>query len=327
MATKAEVKQLGRSKAEREIKVITLQNGVAKAELWSFGARLHKLTVPHNKRTREIVKAPSDPVGKKSFAGASVGRVANIIQHAHFDFEGRRYHLEDNFHGDHIHGGTRGFHAQNWELAEVRPEEAMARFYLKLKQADDGYPGTIEVTLTYRLRENGLYTEFRAQSSHDTLFSPTLHPFFNLADSRNVKDHVLSIPYEYFQKLENGIPKGRPTLVKGWNDLTGGVKIDKLLTGPRKDILNLCWIRDGLPSLKLACKLSAENSPELSIYSSMPALQVYTGNTLRDDGLRAYSSLALEPCYPPDSANRVMKNRIILYAGVARMERIVYRWE
>lgn len=326
MARNASVKNLGRSKAEKEIKVVTLTCGKASAELWSYGARIHKLSVPTEKGSQEIIKTSSDPIGKRSFAGAAVGRVANIIKKAQFEFEGNRYMLEDNFGGDHIHGGTKGFHAQNWRVSDLRPEESMVRFYLKLTSSDDGYPGTIEVTLTYRLDENGLSAEYRAQSRHDTLFAPTIHPFFNLSGSRTIMDHKLTIPLQYLQRLDEGVPKGRPVPVKGWNDLQKGVKVEKLMIGPRKEVLNLCWIRDGLPGMEHLCTLSVDSGLELQIHSTMPALQVYTSNTLKDDGLRSYSGIALEPEYPPDSANRVMKNRILLKAGNARREVIAYRW-
>ncbi|KAB2814714.1 aldose epimerase family protein [Phaeocystidibacter luteus] len=323
----AQVKSLGRSKTEREIKVITLSAGTSSAEIWTHGGRLHKLEIQVGKKLQSIVVSPSDPVSKPSFAGASVGRVANIIKRAQFEFQGKKYSLEDNFNGDHIHGGTRGFHSRNWEVADIRPDQAMVRLYTRISTEEDSYPGMLEVTLTYRLEENALHTEFRAQSSHNTLFAPTLHPFFNLSGARNINDHKLTIPLQYFQKLEDGVPKGRPVAVKGWNDLTKGSKLESILTGPRTDILNLCWIRDGLPSTEHLCSLSAGNGVNLHIHSSMPALQVYTSNTMKEDGLRAFSGIALEPEYPPDSANRVMKNRIGLFAGDARMERIIYKWD
>lgn len=327
MSTSVKVKALGRSKAERQIKVVELKNGPASAELWSFGARLHSLNVPHEGKSRNIVKSPSDPVGKRSVAGASIGRVANRIRSAQFDFKGKHYHLEVNAGDDHLHGGSHGFHSHNWELIEVREEEATARFYLKIGQRDDGYPGTLEVTVTYRLSEDKLHVEYRAQSSHDTLFAPTLHSYFNLTGERAISDHQLRIPLEYFQVLESGIPKGRPQSVKGWNDLRKPVRISKIMTGSRKEVLDLCWIRDGLPALTEMCELSADNGLSLSVYSSMPSLQVYTGSELKKDGLRAYSGIALEPEYPPDSANRVMVNRIVLHAGEARMESIEYCWK
>lgn len=327
MSNNAKVKALGRSKADRQIKIVELTAGDAKAEIWSFGARLHNLSVPNKGKSVNIVKSPSDPVGKKSVAGASIGRVANRIENAQFEFKGKKYQLEANNAGDHLHGGTHGFSSRNWELIDLRPEQSMARFYTVVKQEDDGFPGMLEVTVTFTLEADRLNVTYRAQSSHDTLFAPTLHPYFNLNGARSIADHKLRIPLEYFQPLDKGVPKGRPIAVKGWNDVRTASTIAKLMTGPRKETIDVCWISDGLPHLQELCELSADNGISLHVLSTMPSLQLYTGNNLKDDGIRAMSGVALEPEYPPNSANRVMINRIALYAGDARLESIEYRWE
>lgn len=328
MSSNALAKPLGRSKADRQIRVVTLTNEGAKAELWSYGARLQSLSVQMGRKKQDIVKSPSDPRTKGSFAGASIGRVANRIKGAQFELKGVKYSLEDNENGNHIHGGTHGFQFQNWELIELRPEQAMARFYLRQTESIDGYPGTMEVTCTYWLEPNGLKVEYRAQSSHDTLFGPSLHTFFNLSGDRSVAKHTLQVHLPYYQVLDaSGLPKGRPLAVKGWNDLSTPSTIAKLMTGPRKDTLDICFVGEA-SNLKVKdhCTLKGTNGLYLKIRSSMPGLQIYTGANLRTDGLRPMSGVALEPQYPPDSANRILVNRLALLAGEARRELIEYEW-
>lgn len=322
----AKARALGNTKKERDVKVVELTAGKSRAVLWSFGARIVELHVPKDKATRNILVSAQDPTGKPTFAGAAIGRVANLTENARFELFGTTHSLDQNRGEHHIHGGYRGFHSRNWELLEVRPHEAMARFYTRVRTEEDGYPGMLEVTLTYRLTGGGLNATYRAQSSHNTLFAPTIHPYFNLSGERKIDRHFLEIPLPYRQILEGGLPKGRPIAVKGWNDLRKRSRLATILNGPRIRELNHCWLSDGLPAMRHLTSLSHENGLKLEVHSTMPAIQVYTGDQLKTDSLRAWSAIALLAGYPPNSANRAMKHRIALKAGEARMEQIEYRW-
>lgn len=328
MSVNAVAKPLGRSKADRQIQVVTLTRENVKVELWSYGARIQSIQLVAGRKKYDIVKSPSDPRSKKSVAGACIGRVANRIKGGQFELKGKKYQLEQNEGDNHIHGGSNGLQYQNWELAELRPDQSMARFYLNQTEEVDGYPGRMEVTCTYWLKDDGLKVEFRAQSSHDTMFAPTLHTYFNLSGDRSIAKHQLQIHMPYFQMLDAaGLPKGRPKSVKGWNDLSKPTAVSRLMTGPRKEVLDVCFVSDGSGKHKERCTLVGPNGVELKVDSTMPSLQVYTGSDLKHDGLRSMSGIALEAQYPPDSVNRILLNRIALWAGEARREVIEYTWK
>lgn len=326
MSTQINVKPLGRRKDEKAIRIVEIESEEARITFWSWGARIQSWEVKHHGKWRSVIKSPSDPRDKMSHAGAAIGRVSNKIGKAKFELNGQVYNLEANAGEDHLHGGSSGFHTLNWNLSEIRPHEGLVRFYTVVNPADDNYPGKMEVTLTYRLQGKELTAEFRAQSSHDTLFAPTIHPYFNLTGESKVHKHFLNVPLNYFQRLEDGLSKGRPSAVKGWNDLRKRVRLDKLLTGPRKNEMDLCWVEDGFPRMLHLATLSADNGLSMEVHSTLPAIQVFTSSTLKAEGLRAFSGIALEPEYPPNSANRVLVNRMTLEAGIARAEIIAYRW-
>ncbi|GGH75298.1 aldose epimerase family protein [Phaeocystidibacter marisrubri] len=328
MSVNAVAKPLGRSKADRQIKVVTLTRENATVELWSYGARIQSIQLVSGRKKWDIVKSPSDPRSKQSVAGASIGRVANRIRGGQFELKGKKYQLEQNEGVNHIHGGSNGLQFQNWQLAELRPDQAMARFYLNQTEDIDGYPGRMEVTCTYWLLDDGLRVEYRAQSSHDTLFAPTLHTYFNLSGDRSVAKHQLQIHTPFFQLLDaDGLPKGRPKSMKGWNDLSKPTAISRIMTGPRKDTLDICFMSDGSGRDMERCTLTGPNGLELKVNSTMPSLQVYTSTDLKHDGLRPMSGIALEAQYPPDSVNRILLNRVALWAGEARREVIEYKWK
>lgn len=328
MLVNAVAKPLGRSKTDRQVMVVTLSRGETSAVLWSYGARVQAIHLLNGRKKLNIVRSPSDPRMRGSVAGATIGRVANRIKAGHLDVNGHLYHLEQNENENHIHGGSNGLQYQNWTIADLRPEQAMVRFYLKQCQSVDGYPGDVEITCTYKLIDSGLVIDYRAQSSHDTVFAPTVHTYFNLTGERNVLAHSLQIPLDFVQRLnESGLPMGRPIHVKGVSDLNAPTLISKWMTGPRKAKVDCCYNTDGSKVENHLCTLFGKNGMRLQVWSSMPSLQVYCNENLKHDGLKSFAGIALEPQYPPDSVNRIMKNRVLLKAGEARREFVKYEWQ
>ena len=57
---------------------------------------------------------------------------------------------------NHLHGGTVGFDKRLWAAEEVREAEtARVRFSYTSPDGEEGYPGRLEVTVTYFLNEAG----------------------------------------------------------------------------------------------------------------------------------------------------------------------------
>src|SRR5699024_860300 len=112
------------------------------------------------------------------YFGALVGRVANRIGGAAFDLNGKHYSLAANNAPNCLHGGVHGFSEAVWEAA-VRE----GRLVLSHTSPDgeEGYPGTLEVRVSYDLTADGVLSlDYWAKSDKDTLCNLTNHSSFNL---------------------------------------------------------------------------------------------------------------------------------------------------
>ena len=73
-------------------------------------------------------------------------------------------------------GSTSG--SGGWRVAE---DGALVLAY-RSPDGEEGYPGTLDVTVTYTLTpDNGLRIDYRAVTDRTTVINLTNHSFFNLA--------------------------------------------------------------------------------------------------------------------------------------------------
>ncbi|HRI16700.1 MAG TPA: galactose-1-epimerase, partial [Verrucomicrobiota bacterium] len=87
------------------------------------------------------------------FFGAIAGRVANRIGKGVFIIDGRTYPLALNNGPNHLHGGNVGFDKKLWQIGgyELTPEQASVQFHYLSPDGEEGYPGNLNVTVTYTL--------------------------------------------------------------------------------------------------------------------------------------------------------------------------------
>eukprot|EP00126_Sphaerothecum_destruens_P007171 Sdes_comp19722_c0_seq2m11681 len=123
----------------------------------------------------------------KYYFGAVVGRVANRIADASFQLGGKTYQLAANNGTNSLHGGCTGFDKKVWRCvehisgvpsAQTSPKKRIkdaifseiagpssSRLVLELISPDgeEGYPGTLKVTVVYSVTErNALTIDYRA---------------------------------------------------------------------------------------------------------------------------------------------------------------------
>ena len=131
------------------------------------------------------------------------GRCANRIANASFVLNGQTYYLDKNEGNNHLHGGHLGFSKKYWEV--TNKSDNSITFFLHSPDGDMGYPGNLDISVTYSLFQDGFLTfEYQAKSDEDTILNPTNHLFLDNADK------VLFIDANsYTEKNKNNIPTGR----------------------------------------------------------------------------------------------------------------------
>lgn len=322
MAT-LEEREFGKLQDGRVVRLYVLKNqhGMI-AKITSYGALLTELHVPDSSGNPANVVLGFDNLQSylngHPYFGATTGRVANRIAKARFRIDGQEYQLASNEGPNHIHGGLRGFDKVLWEGKPVRVQkDAVAvQFHYLSRDGEEGYPGNLDVTVTYTLTDNNeLRIDSEAMTDKPTIVNLTNHSYFNLAGAGDILDHEIMIAADRYTPVDDQlIPTGEIATVKGTPlDFTSprkiGERIAQLKPKPGGYDHNYVLNSDGR-SLALAARLrDAKSGRVLEVHTTEPGLQLYTGNFL--DGTHQsfgrvfgkHSALCLETQHFPDAPN------------------------
>ena len=209
-------------------------NGV-EVHCLNFGCAITKIITPDRHRSFENIALGyqdfANYQNNRIYAGVIAGRVAGRIKNAEFELEGKPYCLTSNDGKHHLHGGLKGFHHVIWDEEIVEQEkEAVLKFSYISLDGEEGYPGTLKMTVTYSLNDkNELIIHYQGKSDQATLLNPTSHTYFNLSGNlkRDTTEHILTIDSDNFLELaEDLLPTGKLLDVSSTVfDFRGGRKI------------------------------------------------------------------------------------------------------
>ena len=195
-----EVKNFGVNKEGKQVSLYTISNRKGmKACLTDLGAILVELWVPaEDGEIRDVVQG-FDTVAayeaNPSFFGATIGPNANRIADARFTLDGEEHHLSRNRGAHHLHGGFCGFQRRFWRVSAVEEgDEPAVSLSLHSPHGDEGYPGNLDVTVTYRLRSGGTFEIcFESACDRATILNLINHVAFQLGglSEENIRTHRL----------------------------------------------------------------------------------------------------------------------------------------
>jgi aldose 1-epimerase len=314
-----------------DVWAVTLKgtNGVS-ARILSYGATLQSLMAPDRKGHLADVLLGYDDLASyiehPNYFGVTVGRYANRIAAGAFALDGNSYQLPKNDHGQSLHGGDKGFDKTVWkvELVQSGPV-AKAVFSHVSPDGDAGYPGRLDVKVTYSLDDQGdLGILFEASSDKPTIVNMTNHAIFNLGgegSAAGAMDHLLTIPANHYTPVDAVlIPTGELRNVEGTPfDFRKPRRIAEALRDGRDAQIvfgrgydhNFALDKGLTATPELAARLVDPGSGRvLDVLSTEPGIQFYTGNFL--DGTligkqghlyRMGDGIALEPQKFPDAPN------------------------
>jgi aldose 1-epimerase len=300
------------------------------AELITYGGILTSLAFPDRRGKTANVNLGFDTLeeylAKPNFFGALVGRVGNRIAKGTFTIEGRQFRLACNNGPNHLHGGLKGFDKVVWR-AKPYQEKSSAGVVLSYTSPDgeEGYPGTLRVTVTYRLTEdNRLSFEYLARTDQPTPVNLTQHSYWNLAGSGTVLDHELELDCPFYLPVDSELlPTGEVLSVRGTPmDFTSAKPVGRDI-GKVSGGYDHCWAagRSDQALKRIAVLYEPSGGRGMEVWTTMPGVQLYTGNFLNGlvgAGGAVYNKhygLCLETEFFPDAVNRPHFPSCILLPG------------
>ena len=191
-------------------------NGVS-ARILNYGGIVRNLYVEDKNGVKTDVvlgrETMEDYLNNDGFLGALIGRHANRIAGGEFELNGTKYNVGLNEGKNSLHGGINGFDKKVWSAEEVDGEEPSLKLSIVSEDGEEGFPGTLKVTVTYTLtKENALKINYSAVTDKDTVVNLTNHSYFNLngEGSGTAMDQYLTIHAKYYTPVadSHSIPTG-----------------------------------------------------------------------------------------------------------------------
>lgn len=316
-----------------------ISGGGLTARLMTWGAVLQDLRLDGHPAPLVLgFRRFEDYPAASPYFGAIAGRYANRIRDGRFVIDGQRFQVDTNFLGKHVlHGGARGTGKRVWKL-EGRGSDFVS-FALRDPDGFMGFPGTLDILCTYRLKLPGtLSIELTATCDQPTLCNLAHHSYFNLDDGGegDILDHRLMLSAQAYLPVDDElIPTGVVQPVEG-------TAFDFQLPRPIRFAENgeqvvydhnFCLAAARGPMRQAAWVQAARSGVDMEVWTTEPGLQFYAGHKVARDPLGltgmaygAYAGFALEPQVWPDSPNRPYFPQGLLWPGDRYRQVTEYRF-
>ena len=225
------------------------------------------------------------PANNSKFFGAAIGRIANRIENAKFNLNGKEYILEANNGKNSLHGGSNGLHCQYFN-SEIKDNTLVLSH--TIKHLEDCFPGNLNIEIHHTLTDdNSLIIEYFAKSDEDTIVNLTNHSYFNLnGGSSSVLDNILQINAEEFTfNNSECIPTGEILSVKGTPlDFTTPKAIGENIFDDDINIKNgngydHNFIVNNKKEMKLISTATGSKCT-METYTDCPCVQLFSGNNI-----------------------------------------------
>lgn len=308
-----------------EVYAYTFGNEFITATVLNLGGILQKLIVGG----KDIVcgyGSVDDILRGSGYHGALIGRYANRIRSGVFTLNGKTYQLAKNERGvTHLHGGDVGFNRRIFSAASVTKKDA-ERLVLSYFSPDgeEGYPGNLDVIVTYEVKGSDLSIHYAATTDADTVLNMTNHAYFNLNgyDSGSVLGHTLGIFADEISAVDHDlIPVSRLPVAGTPFDFNTPKPVGRDIDAPHEQLAIAGGYDHNFylsPKESTACcgktlgkcAVLTGDSLSMEVFTDCPCVQLYTAGKMDcpvpfKGGVaqKPFSALCLETQYAPDSPN------------------------
>ena len=323
----------------QKIEVIKLTNSNnLELQVSMLGATIMSLKVPDKRRKPiDVIVGLSCENDYNSnsylktglYLGTTVGRYAGRISKGQFNIDTKTYPIY-NEKGVHLHGGKVGFDKKIWNIEALEKGESpsVTLSYLS-KHLEEGYPGNLEVFVTYTLtNENALIISYKATTDQITIINLTNHSYFNLNGEVSILDHELQLNSDFYLDVdENLIPTGKINPVKGtrFDDNERSIIGKEGFKG-----LDDTFILKG-DKIK-AIIASNTSGIQMKVYSNQPAMVIYTPLKFQelpfkdDASYSDFPAICFETQHYPDAPNNEHFPSTILKPGEEYINESVFKF-
>ena len=313
----------------------------------NFGARIVSVMVPdRNGQMRDVVlgfDSIGDYVNHETDFGATIGRYANRIGHARFTLDGDTVKLPANNYGHCLHGGPNGFQYRVFTPDSV--SDNLISLSYRSVDGEEGFPGNLTCKVTFKLtNDNAIDISYEATTDKNTVVNLTNHSYFNLDGdpTRNNSAYILTIDADSFTPVDSTfMTTGEISPVEGTElDFRTPHAIGERIDLPNEQLRNgkgydHNWILNTQGDITRTCATvkSPQTGIVLSVSTTEPGMQVYTGNFLDGsiNGKKGItygwrSAICLETQKFPDTPNKPNWPSATLRPGEKYTSRCIYRF-
>lgn len=311
--------------------ILENKNGM-KVAILTLGGAIQQILVPdRNGKLDDVICGFDDLQSYVSCPGqhgALIGRFGNRIARGKFTLDGVTYTLATNNGVNHLHGGLVGYHHKLWQAEAVDGEEPALVLSYTSPDGEEGYPGTLSVTVTYTLTKgNAIAIHYVATTDKKTVLNLTNHAYFNLGGiaSGSTLSHKLTLDADTYLPVDDTkIPTGEKASVIGTPfDFTRERAIGD---GCPADVYDHCFNFTGGEAdgpVWRGTLYEPVSGREMRMYTNQPSVQLYTGNHLCDPAFPfkggvaqvRYGGVCLETQKAPDAPNQPQLANAVLCPG------------
>jgi aldose 1-epimerase len=278
----------------------------------AFGARITQLLIPdrHGELGNVVLGLPNAEnylQRANLYLGCTVGPVAGRITGSRFVSTDLSFDVQPNEGENHLHGGSqRSWDRIWWDMeSEEHDEFVRVTFRYTSPDGEEGYPGNVKATSEYTLSNEGVLTSrLLATTDAETPLNLTTHNYWNLSGvpGTPIGSHQLSVATE-LEILTNhaSIPTGE---LSQYNVFINSFAEPRVLQEAcDAGGIDATFVLQNDTPLEepVARVVDPESGRRLTLFTTEPAMQVYTGAYLPSEHLSddcvlvPYGGVCLEP--------------------------------